>query len=685
HSLFRGTYYPTWEGLFWQQQSTSFSGAMGQRQLTNAQRSGLNQIPNRRFTMWWSPTINRCFKPDTKVFMANGSVREIKDICAGDYVLGPDSRPRLVDSVHSGTDTMYEVREWRNNDMAPRAIDGGHVSFVCNSHHILHLATHVLVRDVQVDKEAAGSVFVEYTALKSTTVADGEQAMMVAWERKSFALSQYGNSEVLACEAAKSFVDGLDKSTIAWELEARLYEHVDKYIRFRTYQLAAPVLLQNDAFASLVLEVELPVSFLTEIAFLVGLWIRCGNPRAPVICLPYLMLEDVRHVMYICESIGLRVSEEPESDEDEYEDYGAEPIFILSDKPRTSSNRFWNLILKLGLGKSDLSLVPELFATDLIQVREHLLAGLIGFERKVCRDITLNFFGHFYDMARDRDRYEDFTSEQAKYSGLILTHLEGTDIPGILAVARSLGIRYTPRIGPNGKSTMFMPCSATTKVLSLWVGNIKDIAPPAVVRRFPVEYEFAVTKYGSSQGEYVGLTLANSTDQLFVLANNIIVHNSNVYVGFQVQLDLTGIFMHGKLPTLKISYVSLFRSHAWQKSHESLILDLCQVLDNELEPLQIETVQKEAIHPRKSYKMSSSAADITCFASYKWPVSTPSLLTDASDRMDAGTTQKYWIDVQLRWGDYDSHDIERYARAKFLDYTTDSMSLYPSPTGIIVG
>lgn len=27
---------------------------------------------------------------------------------------------------------------------------------------------------------------------------------------------------------------------------------------------------------------------------------------------------------------------------------------------------------------------------------------------------------------------------------------------------------------------------------------------------------------------------------------------SQVYVGFQVQLDLTGIFMHGKIPTLKV-------------------------------------------------------------------------------------------------------------------------------------
>ena len=36
--------------------------------------------------------------------------------------------------------------------------------------------------------------------------------------------------------------------------------------------------------------------------------------------------------------------------------------------------------------------------------------------------------------------------------------------------------------------------------------------------------------------------------------------------------------------------------------------------------------------------------------------------------MDGTTSNKYWIDVQLRWGDFDSHDIERYTRAKFLDY-----------------
>ncbi len=192
------------------------------------------------------------------------------------------------------------------------------------------------------------------------------------------------------------------------------------------------------------------------------------------------------------------------------------------------------------------------------------------------------------------------------------------------------------------------------------------------------------------------------------------INRANVYVGFQVQLDLTvnifksrcpssklnavqiqngaltfenwyqGIFMHGKIPTLKISLIQIFRAHLWQKVHESVVMDLCQVLDQELDALEIETVQKETIHPRKSYKMNSSCADILLFAAYKWQISKPSLLTDSSDQFDAGNTNKYWIDVQLRWADFDSHDVERYARAKFLDYTTDNMSIYPSPTGTLI-
>ena len=69
------------------------------------------------------------------------------------------------------------------------------------------------------------------------------------------------------------------------------------------------------------------------------------------------------------------------------------------------------------------------------------------------------------------------------------------------------------------------------------------------------------------------------------------INRANVYVGFQVQLDLTGIFsqpcplsylqprltsdyaVHGKIPTLKISLIQIFRAHLWQKIHESVVMD----------------------------------------------------------------------------------------------------------------
>ena len=53
HTLFKGTYFPTWEGSVLGK-GPGFEESMKYKKLTNAQRSGLNQIPNRRFTLWWS-------------------------------------------------------------------------------------------------------------------------------------------------------------------------------------------------------------------------------------------------------------------------------------------------------------------------------------------------------------------------------------------------------------------------------------------------------------------------------------------------------------------------------------------------------------------------------------------------------------------------------------------------------
>lgn len=58
----------------------------------------------------------------------------------------------------------------------------------------------------------------------------------------------------------------------------------------------------------------------------------------------------------------------------------------------------------------------------------------------------------------------------------------------------------------------------------------------------------------------------------------------------------------------------------------------------------------------------------------------PAFVAEFKDVFDQKASNEYQLDVQLRWGDYDSHDIERCTRAKFMDDPTDT-SIYPSPTG----
>jgi len=164
------------------------------------------------------------------------------------------------------------------------------------------------------------------------------------------------------------------------------------------------------------------------------------------------------------------------------------------------------------------------------------------------------------------------------------------------------------------------------------------------------------------------------------------INRANIFIGFQVQLDLTGIFMHGKIPTLKISLIQIFRAHLWQKIHQSIVLNLCKFLEKNLIKLEISSIRKEQVHPRKSYKMNSSCADILLISKKILKISKPSLIstTTKTNLFKGDMSNKFWIDLQLRWGDFDSHDIERYARGKFLDFIVYQNGSYPCKYGVII-
>lgn len=69
--------------------------------------------------------IDECFSPSTKVRMADMSIKEIKDIKVGDFVMGTKGATKVT-AVHKGTDTMYDVVTGKKQKL-----------FTCNSQHLI--------------------------------------------------------------------------------------------------------------------------------------------------------------------------------------------------------------------------------------------------------------------------------------------------------------------------------------------------------------------------------------------------------------------------------------------------------------------------------------------------------------------------------------------------------------------
>ncbi len=100
------------------------------------------------------------------------------------------------------------------------------------------------------------------------------------------------------------------------------------------------------------------------------------------------------------------------------------------------------------------------------------------------------------------------------------------------------------------------------------------------------------------------------------------INRANVYVGFQVQLDLTGIFMHGKIPTLKISLIQIFRCAALLSLNMHVPrcsgrhIDTCQVSCCVLLQLTLSSAQSEHVaaissEMREPFDSPMSAASVT--------------------------------------------------------------------------
>ncbi|KAG2230381.1 pre-mRNA-processing-splicing factor 8 [Thamnidium elegans] len=680
HTLFKGTYHKDWHGLFWEK---------------------------------------ACFAAGTKIMLADGTCQKVEDITMDDQLMGDDGTPRQIKKVVTGESELYDV-----------VFEGGEKITVTGNHILCFKPAHRQTLAWSQQKNA-------YVV----TWFNGQDRV------REFVVE--GDNKVAAYADAKSFYDAftIDVSDKDQIMETTVEEYLQMSAIEQSKWLAYRVGLEFeekettvDPYVQGLLEGDNDgADIFVKYAEPLSMRVLCAEGTIkydiakPVAESPYV--DQIRVVSMDTVNVGQEITmdsahAEPEKFELDFEWSGA-----ISDCSEASFSdcsdiaEFADLSLAAttdaGLeiveSKEPLQMIQPWEFTQVKniegthQVKDLSVLGNVSAATKSIPDV------YKYNSKRVRllvlagilDASATYNKQDHVFS---LTQGVGKEqlFADTIWLARSLGLGVSIdqeskscHIGGNIEQIPCLVKRIDTRQHRLSTDPL--VSTIEIIRKLPTHGTFFGFKVDDNQ-RFLGenfMVLHNSgfeesmkskkltnaqrsglnqiPNRRFTLWWSVTINRANVYVGFQVQLDLTGIFMHGKIPTLKISLIQIFRAHLWQKIHEALTMDFAQVFDRELEALQIETVQKETIHPRKSYKMNSSASDILLFAAYKWPVSRPSLLSDPKDVMEGPTTTKYWLDIQLRWGDYDSHDIERYTRAKFLDYTTDNMSIYPSPTGLMIG
>ncbi|MCJ1294713.1 pre-mRNA-splicing factor 8 [Xylographa carneopallida] len=689
HTLFKATAFPSWEGLFWEK---------------------------------------ACLADGTMLLRYDGSEVAVEDVVEGDLLLGPDGGPRRAFNVVKGTDSLYRIK-----------IGSQKEDLVVTPNHILVMYREKRYKhqyNAEDDALEAPDVLeaepydtVEMTAVKFASLKPAERAKYRVFRCPGFELPEqavpvnpYFLGLWLGDEKRNRPSLNSDYETVIRDFIACYAAELDLHLCLGRENTRNQPQIGRQARHT-VLERRLAAGWIVQ-------------ERMPgQDCVWLAPQEDAKQESSCLEVIGLTESDMIDAlseDEDEANDaekcqhvtrlkpgrraYGhlqhaeeeelAEQIFGHSEVSIGVRTLLSALSIVGGPTirsddpDADQKLIPEAYLKNSRTIRLAVLAGLLDTNGWYVK--PENMFG--------------FAQREHSHSGLFWN---------VVALARSLGFSVWTK-----HSMMWNPTRTEQipQLIAHMFGNLAEIpcllaCKTSVNRSVPQAHSFIVKDISleSAPSKWAGFRV--DKDQLYLRNDYMVLHNSgfeesmkfkkltnaqrsglnqipnrrftlwwsptinraNVYVGFQVQLDLTGIFLHGKIPTLKISLIQIFRAHLWQKIHESVVMDLCQVFDQEMDSLGIETVQKETIHPRKSYKMNSSCADILLFATHKWNVTRPSILFDTKDITEPTTTNKFWIDVQLRYGDYDSHDIERYVRAKYLDYTTDSMSIYPSATGLMIG
>jgi hypothetical protein len=233
----------------------------------------------------------RCFAPETRVRMADGSVKEARAIAAGDQVLGHRGAPLRVESTMQGTDAAYAIDIVSPKRQQEQLVD---VGFVCNSRHDLVLFCPSLDTVTKAVDDETQTIVVRFAVLDAYRGAAVGVAEHLVQSSLTFAWSDddgsYASREQAEAAADAEVAKRRALQPLAWTVGAAAFaEYAEceplraaqcRMMRSSLLSLPAPQSSVFESAISGVLDGEGARLSLDELAYELGLHLADGKSSA---------------------------------------------------------------------------------------------------------------------------------------------------------------------------------------------------------------------------------------------------------------------------------------------------------------------------------------------------------------------------------------------------------------------
>ncbi|KAI5184772.1 pre-mRNA-processing factor 8 [Nematocida homosporus] len=178
--------------------------------------------------------------------------------------------------------------------------------------------------------------------------------------------------------------------------------------------------------------------------------------------------------------------------------------------------------------------------------------------------------------------------------------------------------------------------------------------------------------------------LARLPNRMFVFWWSPVINRSHVNIGQPVHVENTGIYISGKLSSLRVSYTKLFSDNLWPRMHAEAISLVFAALDRNALALNISYLHTNdsGNYSPEHYALASLSQSISDPPRYLAATS-PSLLVRLNTEAAALPA---WVIVRLRWGNIDSPALEEEAESWASEMITiaDNFAPIHSKIGVVV-